>query len=265
MVGAGDSVNFTKKHFNNATQHLKTKFPNQQGGEKNGASCQTKWTSLKEEYFAVVNLKAALGFTWSDNTGAGKGKSHKHASRFRNKGFLVFEIIAEMMPLEGQGLHVFCPGGKHHGGKSVLKPSDPAPSSDLLTPPASDPFSKSVIPSAPAATTTQAVVSGSQAIFSPACDVSTPPSVPSSFLQASDCGSNGFSGVLTSISWGKRKVSTLSGCESIISGPRAPGSSDPSRLSKHVCGPSMAAAAQAENAKTMKQLTSTVEQISNSR
>ncbi|KIK16343.1 hypothetical protein PISMIDRAFT_73490, partial [Pisolithus microcarpus 441] len=120
---AGDGLNFLKKHFNNATQHLKTQFPNQRGGEKIGTTCASKWTALKEEYFAVIDLKNASGFTWSDEHGAGMEshdpvwrdylkvmlvlQSHRCAAHFRNKGFHLFSLMAEMMPSHSKGMHIF--------------------------------------------------------------------------------------------------------------------------------------------------------------
>ncbi|KAI6097341.1 hypothetical protein EDD16DRAFT_1443841, partial [Pisolithus croceorrhizus] len=68
---AGDGLNFPKKYFNSASQHLKKKFPNQHGGEKTDSMCSSKWTILREEYSAVVDLKKASGFTWTDEHGAG--------------------------------------------------------------------------------------------------------------------------------------------------------------------------------------------------
>ncbi|KAI6102450.1 hypothetical protein EDD16DRAFT_1525598 [Pisolithus croceorrhizus] len=70
VPAAGDGVNFLKKYFNSTTQHLKDKFPNQHGGKKTASTCSSKWTLLKEEYFAVIDLKSASGFTWSDEHGA---------------------------------------------------------------------------------------------------------------------------------------------------------------------------------------------------
>ncbi|KAI6108123.1 hypothetical protein F5141DRAFT_1005314 [Pisolithus sp. B1] len=70
-AAAGDGLNFSKRYFNSASQHLKDKFPNQCGGKKTGNTCSPKWTSLKEEYFAVVDLKKASGFMWNDEHGAG--------------------------------------------------------------------------------------------------------------------------------------------------------------------------------------------------
>ncbi|KAI6102949.1 hypothetical protein F5141DRAFT_984743, partial [Pisolithus sp. B1] len=118
VPAAGDGVNFLKKYFNSATQHLKDKFPNQHRGKKTASTCSSKWTSLKEEYFAVIDLKSASGFTWSDEHGARmascnpiwkdyiKVMMHKHATHFRNKGFHLFSLMAEMMPSHSKGVHV---------------------------------------------------------------------------------------------------------------------------------------------------------------
>jgi len=43
---AGDGLNFSKKHFNSVSQHLKTLFPVQLRGEKNGSACQSKWNTV---------------------------------------------------------------------------------------------------------------------------------------------------------------------------------------------------------------------------
>ena len=86
LPAAGDGVNFLKKHFWDATNHLKTVFPVQHGGEKNARSCQSKWTSvsslismrsrladqllqLKEDYLLVAILKTNSGFDWNNDTG----------------------------------------------------------------------------------------------------------------------------------------------------------------------------------------------------
>lgn len=93
-ASAGDGVNFPKKIFNGAAHNLQEKFLEQTGGEKTGGTCHSKWNKvrmisyldvmldathqilqLKEEYFAVVALKNASGFSWSDTEGAGKEKS----------------------------------------------------------------------------------------------------------------------------------------------------------------------------------------------
>lgn len=46
-AAAGDGVNFQKKHFHDASLHLKATFPVQQGGEKTAGACQLKWTSVR--------------------------------------------------------------------------------------------------------------------------------------------------------------------------------------------------------------------------
>ncbi|KIM53878.1 hypothetical protein SCLCIDRAFT_138065, partial [Scleroderma citrinum Foug A] len=52
-----------KKYFQGAAQHLTEKFPMQCGGEKNASTCHTKWTNLREEFYAVIELKALSGFS----------------------------------------------------------------------------------------------------------------------------------------------------------------------------------------------------------
>ncbi|KIM51515.1 hypothetical protein SCLCIDRAFT_143067, partial [Scleroderma citrinum Foug A] len=118
LPAAGDGVNFLKKHFWDATNRLKTVFPVQHGGEKNARSCQSKWTSLKEDYLLVAILKTNSGFDWNDDTGTKFGKDDttwtdfaatrpKHINYFRTHGFLHFNIIADMMPSHSKGTYVF--------------------------------------------------------------------------------------------------------------------------------------------------------------
>ncbi|KAI6011535.1 hypothetical protein PISMIDRAFT_111880 [Pisolithus microcarpus 441] len=142
---AGNGLSFSKKHFNNVCQHLKEKFLNQHSGEKTSSTCLSKWTSLKEEYFAVINLKKASGFIWSDEHGAGMSshdavwkdyvkvwyynicntlvQMHRCAACFqRNKGFHLFTVMAEMMPLHSKGMYVFHLGSNN---SSTHPPSVP--------------------------------------------------------------------------------------------------------------------------------------------
>ncbi|KAI6026573.1 hypothetical protein PISMIDRAFT_75329, partial [Pisolithus microcarpus 441] len=121
---AGDDLNFSKKHFNNVCQHLKEKLPNQHGGKKTSSTYLSKWTSLKEEYFTVIDLKKASSFTWSNEHGAGMSshdvvwkdyvkawfsfvvQMHRCAACFRNKGFHLFTVMAVMMPSHNKGMYV---------------------------------------------------------------------------------------------------------------------------------------------------------------
>ena len=49
-AGAGDGLNFLKKYFQGAAQHLTENFLMQRGGEKNASTCHTKWTNVRLSY-----------------------------------------------------------------------------------------------------------------------------------------------------------------------------------------------------------------------
>ena len=59
---AGDGANFTKKHFQDAAQHLKIKCPVQTGGEKVWSTCQTKWLSVSSliNYTCVISANRSI-------------------------------------------------------------------------------------------------------------------------------------------------------------------------------------------------------------
>ncbi|KAG1836474.1 hypothetical protein DFJ58DRAFT_734961 [Suillus subalutaceus] len=89
--------NFKTKTFNDASNHLKEKFPKQKGAEKTRSVCNSKWTNLKSAYTAVVEIKRASGFTWTDDHGlellwrvksawAAFVKGRAAAKPFKNKG-----------------------------------------------------------------------------------------------------------------------------------------------------------------------------------
>jgi len=46
IAAAGDGVNFAKKHFASAAQHLKDTFTVKRGGEKTASACHTKWGNV---------------------------------------------------------------------------------------------------------------------------------------------------------------------------------------------------------------------------
>ncbi|KAI6039433.1 hypothetical protein EDC04DRAFT_2895228 [Pisolithus marmoratus] len=252
---ASNGVNFSKKHFDNAAQHLQEKFLNQHGGEKTGTACSSKWMTLKEEYFVVIDLQSTSGLMWSDEHGAGMSshdpvwkdylKSHRCAAQFRNKGFHLFSLMAEMMPSHSKGMHIFHPGGTHSKPKSGVPTNIPsvmslagATSSSLVLP--------SFVPSALVSTHSQA---------SPTVqDVAALPSTPSSFLIPSDLGSG--SSVLTSASHRKCKSSALSG-------PTSAGSSVVSEESqKCIHGPSATVAAQVEHMGALNNISSMLDNMS---
>jgi len=173
-------------------------------------------------------------------------QAHSCAHHFRDKGFHLFDLMAEIMPSQTKGVHIFCPGGKHSRkvGPQSHSPGQP------LEPPASSMPPPSAVPT-PTPVTSQAVAPDST--VSPSHNISLPPSAPLSFLSPSCAGSDS-SSVLMSISRGKHKVSAISG---------SVGSNAGSEIShKCVRSPSAATTAQAENAESMKQLSHTVEEIS---
>ena len=142
--------------------------------------------------------------------------------------------------MQAKGTRVFCPGGE---------PSTPVPPSTvipLLLPP-------SLVPQTPVATTSQAASACTIQASTTPDDLSAPPSTPSSFLAPSDHGSNSLS-VLTSISQGKHKASTILGSESAVNSV----TSNTSR--KHIRGPSTASV-QLEGVEVMKQISQTVDGI----
>ncbi|KIM66619.1 hypothetical protein SCLCIDRAFT_21768 [Scleroderma citrinum Foug A] len=223
IAAAGDGVNFSKKTFSGASQHLKEKFPEQRGGEKMATTCHTKWTRLKEEYHTVVHLKTSTGASWSDETGAGKEKTdpewisiiqhNKTALHFRSKEFPHFKLIDEMMPVKSKGEYVFRAGKrarpsvtKNMGGSSTslnaassgMPPPDSTPRTTMPPPPPQMSMPAPPPPQASAFSSTP--FSAAQA----SSDVSAPPSVPSSFLSPSEQASG--SSNLTSISRGKCKA-----------------------------------------------------------
>ncbi|KAL4069140.1 hypothetical protein J3A83DRAFT_4189030 [Scleroderma citrinum] len=95
------------KFFNGASQHLKQKFPVQHSGEKTANSCQTKWCSLRDNFYVVHNLKHASRFTWSDINGIGRDDlnkewtdymmKHKGAKCFGSQGFPLFDTLMDML------------------------------------------------------------------------------------------------------------------------------------------------------------------------
>jgi hypothetical protein len=101
LSAAGDG-GFKSKTFSSAASYLKHKFPTYKGAEKTTSVCKTKWTSvscyllsyvahdraltsiftviqLKGSYNAVVEIKRASGFTWSDERGADIDLQHGDA------------------------------------------------------------------------------------------------------------------------------------------------------------------------------------------
>ncbi|KIK94938.1 hypothetical protein PAXRUDRAFT_122076, partial [Paxillus rubicundulus Ve08.2h10] len=124
FASSGDG-GFKKSTFQEAAKCLKVKVLQQVGGEKTVASCQSKLQGLKKSHNAVIDIKDMSGFTWSDQNGAGIVlKNHDvwdryakvyrptaswHGSRpkpFKNKGFIYFHTMQQLMPATGKGAYV---------------------------------------------------------------------------------------------------------------------------------------------------------------
>ncbi|KAG1802340.1 hypothetical protein EV424DRAFT_1331516, partial [Suillus variegatus] len=113
-TGDATSTNFKKSVFQGAVMYLKGNFPQQQGREKLWSTCQTKWANVSLILSLINQILYIMWFLWSDMDGAGITleyestwgsfvKSHKAAKPFKNKGFLHFEIIHQMMPCKSRG------------------------------------------------------------------------------------------------------------------------------------------------------------------
>ncbi|KIK75763.1 hypothetical protein PAXRUDRAFT_171791, partial [Paxillus rubicundulus Ve08.2h10] len=120
VASSGDG-GFKKITFQEAAKHLKAKFLQQVGGEKTAASCQSKFQGLKKSYNVVIDIRNTSGFTWSDKNGAGIALKNndvwdKYARKFpavrlfKNKGFIHFHTMEQLMPSTGKGDYVFHPG-----------------------------------------------------------------------------------------------------------------------------------------------------------
>ncbi|KAI6096253.1 hypothetical protein EDD17DRAFT_1501225 [Pisolithus thermaeus] len=123
---------------------------------------------------------------------------HRCAAYFRNKGFHLFQLLEEVMPLHTKGSYVFCPGN------NFLRPAWTAMSE------ASMPIQPSITPSLSSAP--QPIIAST---FLPPMSLSSLSvllSVPSTFLLPSSDSSS----FMTSISQGKCKSSDISGAVSVI-------------------------------------------------
>ncbi|KIK80394.1 hypothetical protein PAXRUDRAFT_72139, partial [Paxillus rubicundulus Ve08.2h10] len=119
FASSGDG-GFKRTTFQEAAKRLEVKFTEQAGGEKTFASCQSKFQALKKSYNAVIDIKNTSGFTWSDKNGAGialknddiwdkyarvhRSTTSWHGIRpFKNKGFVHFHAMEQLMPATGKG------------------------------------------------------------------------------------------------------------------------------------------------------------------
>ncbi|KIM61761.1 hypothetical protein SCLCIDRAFT_25570 [Scleroderma citrinum Foug A] len=161
---------------------------------------------------------------------------NKHAAHFRNKGFLLFDIIEEMLPSGGKGTHVFCPGTKQSKPMPAATPqSMPASTPAISAPPPATPTGEasSLMPSPqmPAA-----VTSRDNPIDTPATQ-----SAPTDILNHHPHHPH---------SLHPQAMALILHCAA---------ASDASQ--KCVCGPSVTVAMQLESVKTMKHISDTVDGI----
>ncbi|KAG8212843.1 hypothetical protein J3R82DRAFT_11147 [Butyriboletus roseoflavus] len=96
---------------------MDTKFKTVKGGAKSTEICERRYQLMRNSYFAVVALKNAFGFIYSDKDGAGITlvqnniwsryiKSHKFAKPFRTKGFIHFDAVECLMSDASQGKYI---------------------------------------------------------------------------------------------------------------------------------------------------------------
>ncbi|KAG2097287.1 uncharacterized protein F5147DRAFT_656418 [Suillus discolor] len=259
----GDGINFKKQAWHGAAAHLKERFPEQLGGEKTQSSCQTRWSKLKSSYHAVVDIKNASGFAWSDIDGAGITleyestwtnflKSHKNTGPFKNTGFPHFDAIHQMLPRKSKGAWVHRNNPRQPAGTaSSAVPAVALPEASTVPPQPQPLTALNLSQLTAAANEINSLPSHIQSASGLPQDI--PPSssaVPSTFLVAqTTTGSGATSSVLTSISrQDKCKVSAI-GSEAAMSAPKR---SQPVSASVQ---------AQQDGSKAMNNLTTAVEEI----
>lgn len=260
----GDGTNFKKQTWHGAAAHLKERFPEQLGGEKTQSSCQTRWTKLKSSYHAVVDIKNASGFAWSDIDGAGITleyestwtnflKSHKNAGPFKNTGFPHFDAIHQMLPRKSKGTWVHRNDPRQPAGTaSSAVPAAALPGASTVPPPPQPLTALNLSQLTAAANEITSIPSHIQSASGLPQDIPLSSSaVPSTFLaaQTTTTGSGAMSSVLTSVSrQDKRKVSAI-GSEAAMSA---------SKRSRPV---SASVQAQQDGSKAMNNLTIAMEEI----
>ncbi|KAG2359048.1 hypothetical protein BDR07DRAFT_1488708 [Suillus spraguei] len=106
----------------------------QKGAEKTPSVCHSKWANLKSAYSAVLKVKRASGFTWSDEHGAGITlesesawvafvKCHAAAKPFKNRGFPFFDLIDSIQPRskrQGNNSNIYCSPSGLDGMPSII-------------------------------------------------------------------------------------------------------------------------------------------------
>ncbi|KAG2053300.1 hypothetical protein BDR06DRAFT_1021512 [Suillus hirtellus] len=232
-----DGTNFKKQTWHGAATHLKERFPEHLGGEKTKSSCQTRWTKLKSSYHAVVDIKNASGFVWSDIDGAGITleyestwtnflKSHKNAGPFKNTGFPHFDTIHQMLPRKSKGTWVHRNDPRQPAGTaSSAVPATALPEASTVQPPPQPLTALNLSQLTVAANEITSIPSHIQSASGLPQDIPLSSStVPSTFLmaQTTTTGLGAMSSVLTSVSHqDKHKVSAIASVQAQQDGSKA--------------------------------------------
>ncbi|KAI6029130.1 hypothetical protein PISMIDRAFT_121563, partial [Pisolithus microcarpus 441] len=110
---AGEGLNFKATFWNTAAVHLRNPS---KGAPKTAKACKDKWKRLRKTYDAVDQLCSRSGFVYSLKSGANIGieneqlwnafvRQYKDAAPFRNKGWLYYDKMKEIMPSKAKGLN----------------------------------------------------------------------------------------------------------------------------------------------------------------
>ncbi|KAL4066555.1 hypothetical protein J3A83DRAFT_4374613 [Scleroderma citrinum] len=110
-VGNG---NFKRSTWMAASFFISTKFKVTNGGAKYADGCEHRFQLLKKQYDAVVNLKNASGFTYSDKDSAGITLPQadvwsRYVKPFKSKGFIYFKLVKALISKKGKVEFVFHP------------------------------------------------------------------------------------------------------------------------------------------------------------
>ncbi|KAG8221220.1 hypothetical protein J3R82DRAFT_1380 [Butyriboletus roseoflavus] len=251
----GDGGNYKKMTWVVAESHMDTKFKTVKGGAKSTETCERWYQLMRNSYFAVVALKNASGFTYSDKDGAGITlvqndvwsryiKSHKFAKPFKTKGFIHFDAVECLMPDASQGKYI-CrgPQATNHGPATNINDSTPLNLHQLSTVADEISMANSQFPAASQMPPPPSSIPGDPNLV--------PPSAPSSFVSISAMSST--SSLLTSVSRPKRKLDSISAVESETSSHKQSRPLSVTALAQQASG-----AAIADMAATMKDISKSI-------
>ncbi|KAF8221975.1 hypothetical protein L208DRAFT_1207614, partial [Tricholoma matsutake] len=104
--------------WNDAVKHL---VPHRKkGGVKTVKACQSKYAQLRSAYNMVATLKGLSGFSWDAECGMNIGvnekcawdvytEKHLGAKSYAHKGFVLYDLMAPLMPSLRNGSYAFHP------------------------------------------------------------------------------------------------------------------------------------------------------------